>query len=622
MASTEVANMFGVEDVIVLDTEYVSKLGERVQPVCLCATSIVTRREWRAWYEPGASCPLRLSDSDLYITYSAPAEWSYFLAAEWDLPLNIIDLHAEYASEVNGLIDPVSGKRMGTGLLDALKYFGIQTNMGKEEKQASRNLISRGGPWTEGEKVEILDYCMTDVENTIRLFETMSPSLIAPQALNRGDFTRAVATYDFIGIPVDMELYERLRNNWTSIKAGLAQRVEKEHGYGVYRFDGNGAPHWSDAGFADLVKRRGLEDQWPRTNSGKYKVKDSKSGDEADKAFRNMGQIDPHFEPLRQTRRLLNDFKRLELPVGTDGRCRPQNLPFSQRTGRSSPKRGSIFAMPAWARCLVKPQPGRAIAYVDLTSAEFGIAGALSGAPQMLLLYDDMIRGRIEDVYLQGAKLNGAATQDATRSSHREVRKVWKIGWLATQYGASPALIALITGTTPSTARGIHYAHHKMFSRYWDYIDRLRIESEASGVMMTRGGWKLFTKFQREATLANFPIQAHGGEIMRLATSYMVAEGVQLCTTVHDAVLVESSIDEINAIVELVKRCWRWASLEVVGVELGSDAKVVRYPDRYMEDENNEIFDLLLQLLKRVEEESDQVAVREQKYKEIITCLK
>ncbi len=259
------------------------------------------------WYQPWSECPLPLTDDVLYVAYSAPAEWSYFLAAGWELPLNIVDLNAEHALVVNGQLEPGSGVRMKTGLLRALAHFNVQINMGKDEKQLNRDLILRGAPYTCEERDQILEYCWTDVANTILLLEAMAPNLAAAQALNRGDFTRAVACYEYEGIPVDKSLHDRLQANWTTITSNLARQLEDKHRSGVYRCDNQGQQHWSDAKFAELVERRGLAGIWPMTATGKYKISDPKRGSEDEKVFKNMATIDPYLEPV-----LLSNVNRLQ----------------------------------------------------------------------------------------------------------------------------------------------------------------------------------------------------------------------------------------------------------------------------------------------------------------------
>ena len=76
-------------------------------------------------------------------------------------------------------------------------------------------------------------------------------------------------------------------------------------------------------------------------------------------------------------------------------------------------------------------------------------------------------------------------------------------------------------------------------------------------------------------------MQAACAEIMRLAASFMVDEGLALCATVHDAVLIEASIEQIDADVEVAKRCWARASDIVLGgFALDADSKIVRLPRR------------------------------------------
>ena len=96
----------GVKDVIALDTEFVGRIGDIVIPVCMCAMSLVTGERWRIPAQENASNPLPLEPEVLYVTFSAPAEWSYFLASGWtDLPKTVIDLYAERMLLTNTLKD-------------------------------------------------------------------------------------------------------------------------------------------------------------------------------------------------------------------------------------------------------------------------------------------------------------------------------------------------------------------------------------------------------------------------------------------------------------------------------------------------------------------------------------
>ena len=69
-------------------------------------------------------------------------------------------------------------KRMG--LLGALGYFGLDA-LDTVEKDAMRQLVIRGGPWTHAEKRAILDYCQTDVDSLARLLPRMLPQIDFPE---------------------------------------------------------------------------------------------------------------------------------------------------------------------------------------------------------------------------------------------------------------------------------------------------------------------------------------------------------------------------------------------------------------------------------------------------------
>ncbi len=257
----------GVKDVVVLDTEFVSKNdGNPVIPVCLCAKSLITGQEWRVFAESDAPNPLPMDSSILYICFAASAEWSYFLAMGWELPPTIIDLYAErmmQTCEDKETEGKRRGKRYIPSLLRSMAAYGLDA-MSAVEKAEMRDLILRGHPFTEDERIRILDYCMEDVSNTAALFEAMFAELNLPYAIGRGNFTRVVGWWEFNGIPIDVPAYKRLIRNSDKLKTRLIASVEEEHGFGVYVPKPDGTMKWDKQGFNALVYRLGLQDAWTR----------------------------------------------------------------------------------------------------------------------------------------------------------------------------------------------------------------------------------------------------------------------------------------------------------------------------------------------------------------------
>src|SRR5262249_47879479 len=124
----------------------------------------------------------------------------------------------------------------GYSLLGALAAHGL-ASMTKEEKQEARGLVMRGGPWSNTERREILDYCLSDALALAPLLERMLPRILHDprglgRALLRGRFMIAVAHMHAYGIPIDVEWLDRLRSNWASIRLDLIDSVDSQ--YHVY----------------------------------------------------------------------------------------------------------------------------------------------------------------------------------------------------------------------------------------------------------------------------------------------------------------------------------------------------------------------------------------------------
>ena len=56
-------------------------------------------------------------------------------------------------------------------------------------------------------------------------------------------------------------------------------------------------------------------------------------------------------------------------------------------------------------------------------------------------------------------------------------------------------------------------------------------------------------------TLFNFPMQANGAEMLRLACSLATEHGVEVCAPVHDAMLIHAPTDKLAHAVALTQHC-------------------------------------------------------------------
>src|SRR3954470_23897338 len=134
--------------------------GERPDPVCLVAREFRSGQTVRLWQDDlrGRREPPYPTGPDvLLVAYLASAELGCHLALGWPLPARVLDLYAEFRCRTAGLSTP-----LGAGLLGALAWHGLDAIDGAE-KEAMRQLVIRGGPWTAAERGAILDYCESDV---------------------------------------------------------------------------------------------------------------------------------------------------------------------------------------------------------------------------------------------------------------------------------------------------------------------------------------------------------------------------------------------------------------------------------------------------------------------------
>jgi hypothetical protein len=99
-------------------------------------------------------------------------------------------------------------------------------------------------------------------------------------------------------------------------------------------------------------------------------------------------------------------------------------------------------------------------------------------------------------------------------------------------------------------------------------------------------GWVLHVEGgANPRSLCNFPVQAHGAEMLRLACCLAVERGVTVCAPVHDALLIEAPSASIDSAVAATQAAMADASAVVLdGFRLRSDVKQpVTYPDRYVD---------------------------------------
>ena len=303
--------------------------------------------------------------------------------------------------------------------------------------------------------------------------------------------------------------------------------------------------------FAEWLVREGIP--WPRLDSGELALDDD--------TFRQMARAYPAVAPLRELRHSLGEMRLFsDLAVGSDGRNRCLLSPFRSITGRNQPSNARfIFGPSCWLRSLIQPEPGRAVAYVDWSQQEFGIAAALSGDTAMMDAYTS------GDPYLTFAKQARAVPADATKKSHPREREQFKVCALAVQYGMGPHSLAQSLGQPEAMARELLRLHRETYPTFWRWSDSAVNHAMLRGWLHTVFGWRVQVGPRANPrSLANFPMQANGAEMLRLACCLATERGVAVCAPVHDALLVEGPAGRIQSVVLDTQRAMTEASRVVL----------------------------------------------------------
>jgi hypothetical protein len=87
-------------------------------------------------------------------------------------------------------------------------------------------------------------------------------------------------------------------------------------------------------------------------------------------------------------------------------------------------------------------------------------------------------------------------------------------------------------------------------------------------------------------------------EMLRIACCLATERGVEVCAPVHDAMLIAAPLHRLDADAAAMREAMREASAAVLaGFELGTDVKVVRYPDRYSDPRGKEMWRRVMRLI-------------------------
>lgn len=203
------------------------------------------------------------------------------------------------------------------------------------------------------------------------------------------------------------------------------------------------------------------------------------------------------------------------------------------------------------------------------------------------------------DPYLAFGKQAGRIPPDGTKRTHGAERELFKACVLGVQYGMEAESLARRIGKPTAYGRELLRLHRETYARFWRWSDGAESHAMLLNHLYTVFGWtRRVGPDANPRSLRNFPCQANGAEMLRLACCLALERGVSVVAPIHDAVMVESPEWEIDDVVAETQEAMAEASAIVLGgFRLRSDVKLVRWPDRYMDGRGREFWGRVMALL-------------------------
>jgi DNA polymerase I-like protein with 3'-5' exonuclease and polymerase domains len=202
------------------------------------------------------------------------------------------------------------------------------------------------------------------------------------------------------------------------------------------------------------------------------------------------------------------------------------------------------------------------------------------------------------DVYMKFAEMANLVPPGARREDYESVRKNCKVVFLAANYGGGPMSTAAKLGIAMGEATRLHQLYNETFATYRDWTQVVVNFALQACYLETWLGWRYvvegnrpkpgrpYSPFPNDRALANWPIQAAGADLMRLAALEATHQGLNLVATVHDALIIVAPEGEADAHAAMLRQIMDQVPMAHLGMPAVVDMTVTRFPDRYVDAEN------------------------------------
>lgn len=497
-------------------------------------------------------------------------------------------------------VDNIKTRRYNPSLSHACLRL-LDVDIDSVYKDQMRDIILYGD--IDLNRVDIMKYCESDtlyllplMNKLIKIIRTYDEDYSPKDIMSYGEWMLSVACLENNGVPIDVDKMKNFASNYYRLSIEIPTECNKI--YPFFKYDDKKAKFIRDySSFECFVKS--LKVDWPLTPTGKFKsdlktMKDM-SFPEIKTLVSTMSSLREigYFNPSRVDKILKN--------IGRDGRWRGSLMPYGTLTSRNTPKpsEGYVFAMSRWIRNLV----GGVVIGGDYSAEEIYIQALISGD------------GSFKDSYLSGDPYTWFATQSGAlptgvvkrgdgfyindikesndlQIKHKSTRMLYKSILLGVGYMMGPDKLSVhLTGAAidalpknkkdqiiagdeellnqtiivgrdrermyPKEQRAQYYLdlYKKTFPMYNKWRSYIFQKYKSDQVLRLRDGWRLIGSNRSQPAVVNFPIQGEGQVILRRAVSLCLDAGLRVCTTLHDAIYIESKEDSKTFDMNMLSKC-------------------------------------------------------------------
>ena len=513
------------EYLCVVDTEFKGDQdkGEINDPICVVIKELKSGQVHR-FSGPKLKLPYP-ANKTLWIAHNVIAEAQTFLSYGIKLPKYWWDTLIEDRKLKFGKVQSHS-------LLAACGRYGIQTISEDLKKYFINKIILANETYTDEQMSKILDYCESDVEAGAALFLEQckeiekvkkfdGPEMIISQALFSGAAVACTAQVEFNGNHLNLELLKKIDDAFPYVKRKMIDELNAE--LDVYEND-----VLKQHKFDVWIERIGLADVWPLTITGQYKTDE--------KTLDTYKDAHPDIRKFKLAQMFIGARKLKGFIVGPDGKARCSYRMYGLKTGRTNPSTAKHpFNAPKAMRNLIKAPKNKIMVNFDYRSQEVAIAAYLSQDPNMMAAVQKT------DPYIHIAKLNKAVPDNATKKSHKAIRNLYKTTTLAALYGQGAVNMSKRMNLIIDYGQELFVKIKNTFPTYFAWAKTMFDKAIVNGYAETKFGWRYYFKpgeLYNPRTFYNFPIQAHGSEMLRRALIDLTTAGIEVNALIHDGIVI------------------------------------------------------------------------------------